>query len=292
MEKYLFIINPTAGGGKANQASYMIEEKLRDLHFPYKIVYTTRAKEAIKLAEESIDYGTLVAVGGDGTVNEVAKGLINRGSGRLGIIPAGTGNDMAKALGLSSDLDDCLKTIFEGNEREIDLGLANDEYFLNIGSIGFDAEVVTNNIRIKKVIKSGLSYALSVIYTLLSFKKKKVEISIDGIKREDRIVLLAAGNGNYYGGGMMILPRAKLDNGLLSVCIVKLASNFTLLVLFPSIFKGNHTKYEKYVDMVDGKEVIVRSKEKLCLNIDGEVYQNIYEVKFKISDKKLKVLSR
>ena len=113
MEKLLFIINPIAGGGRAKNLISLIEEKMLEEKREYEIIQTTKPKEAISIVESS-SYNTLIAVGGDGTVNEVAKGIIQRGWGVLGIIPGGTGNDMCKSLGLSMEPDQAIKTVLNG----------------------------------------------------------------------------------------------------------------------------------------------------------------------------------
>ncbi len=291
MDKILFIINPVAGGGRAKALVSLIEEKMDKLKREYEIVLTKGPKEAIKLAEDKVDdFETIVAVGGDGTVNEVARGLINKGKGTLGIIPGGTGNDLAKALNIPKDPSEALDILCKGNIKLIDTGRANNYNFLNIGSIGFDADVVINNINIKKIIKSGISYVISVIYTLMHYKAKEVEITVDDVTIKDKILLLAVGNGKYYGGGLPILPNAILDDGSFDICLISNINKFKFLLLFPSIFKGNHIKYDKYLKLFRGKEVKVKSNDKLNMNIDGEVIANVNEVIFSMEDAKLKVI--
>lgn len=291
MGKILFIINPVAGGGKAEALIPLVKETMDKYKKEYDIKLTTKPKEAIEIAEESVEtYEITVAVGGDGTVNEVARGLINKGKGTLGIVPGGTGNDMAKSLGISIDPVDALETLCKGLKKDIDIGHVNSSNFLNIASVGFDAEVVINNVNLKKVIKSGISYAISVFYTLLSFKRKKVRITIDNNIIEEKIILLAVGNGKYYGGGMKILPMAKLDDEYLDICIVSNVSKLKLLFLFPTIFKGNHIKYKKYVKMYKGKTIKVETKDKIYLNIDGEIASEIEEIVFSIENNKLNVV--
>lgn len=291
MGKVLFIINPVAGGGKAKTLIPLIMETMDKYEKEYEIKLTTKPKEAIHIAEDSVEeYEITVAVGGDGTVNEVAKGLINKGKGTLGIVPGGTGNDMAKSLGIAIDPVEALEILYRGQKKDIDIGHVNDSNFLNIASVGFDAEVVINNVNLKKIIKSGISYAISVIYTLISFKKKKVKITIDDNIIEENIILMAVGNGKYYGGGMKILPMAELDDEHLDICIVSNISKLKLLFLFPTIFKGNHIKYKKFVKMLRGKTIKVETKEELYLNIDGEIAPKVKEIIFSMENTKLNVI--
>lgn len=293
MGEILFIVNPVAGGGKAKDLIPLIEEVMDEHKKDYEIILTSEPKEAIEIAEKSVDnFDTIVAVGGDGTVNEVARGLINMGKGTLGIIPGGTGNDMAKSLGINMDPKEALIVLSKGVKKDIDIGKINGYKFLNIASVGFDAEVVFNNVNIKKKIKSGISYAVSVIYTLLSFKSKKVEIEIDGEIIEDNIILMAVGNGKYYGGGMKILPMADVDDGFFHICIVSGIGKIKLLFLFPTIFKGNHIKYNKYVKIYKSKNIKVKSSENILLNIDGELVPDINDIEFSMEENKLNVICK
>lgn len=289
MEKILFVINPIAGGGKAKDLISIIEKKMKENNIEFDIIETTKPKEATKIVESSTN-DVVIAVGGDGTVNEVAKGLINRGSGILGIIPGGTGNDMCKSLGLSMDPISAIETIINRKVKEMDIGLANGNYFLNIASVGFDAEVVKNTDKIKRKIKGKLAYILGVLITLLNYKMKKTTIEIDNGKLDRKMLLLAVGNGQYYGGGMKILPNAKIDDGYLHLCLVKDIGNIKLLFLFPSIFKGNHLKYKKYVEIHKAKEINIKILGEFYLNLDGDLIHSENEVIFKVSEKKLMII--
>lgn len=292
MEKILFIVNPIAGGGRSNALIPLIEDTMNKYKIEYKIEISEKPELAIRISEENIDkYNTVVAVGGDGTVNEVAKGIINKGYGVLGIIPGGTGNDMAKSLGIPMDPKEAIKDIIKGHKKMIDIGRVNSSNFLNITSVGFDAEVVLNNLKIRKKIKSHLSYAISVIYTLIDFKNKKVKIDIDGKQINKSIVLLAVGSGKYYGGGMKVLPEAELDDGYLHICLISDISKLKLLLLFPTIFNGHHIKHTKYVKSYLAKSVSIIGEEEMPLNIDGDV-TCAKEVNICLEDKKLSVIYR
>ena len=291
MDNILFIINPIAGGGKAKNLIPLIKNSMEKHKKDYDIILTTRPKEAIDIAKDNVDnYEIIVAVGGDGTINEVAKGIINAGKGTLGIVPGGTGNDMIKSLGISMDPEESLETIIKGVEKEIDIGKINSSSFLNIASVGFDAEVIVNHDKFKGRVKGKLVYILSVIYTLFDYKDKRLEIYIDGEKLEEDIMLMAIGNGKYYGGGMKILPTSKINDGYLHICIISGISKIRSLYLFPTLFKGNHINYKKYVKLYKAKEIKVKSKEELFLNIDGDSFPKEKEIKFKLDNNKLKVI--
>lgn len=289
MEKLLFIINPIAGGGRAKSLISLIEEKMQEYSREYEIIHTTRPKEAITIVETSTNH-TVIAVGGDGTVNEVAKGIIKRGWGVLGIIPGGTGNDMCKSLGLSMEPDQAIKTVLNGSIKEMDIGLANGKCFLNISSVGFDAEVVRNTDKIKTKIKGRTAYILGVLITLITYRLKTAYLEIDNKVVNRKMLLLAVGNGQYYGGGMKILPQARIDDGYLHVCLVKDINNLKSLLLFPSIFKGNHLKYTKYVEIYKAKTIKIKTPGEFYLNLDGDLIHSENQVEFKMSNKKLQII--
>lgn len=296
MREYLFILNPEAGGGKCRKLIEVIEKRMEDSNYPYDIITTKKPNEATQIAKRGLDkYTDIIAVGGDGTINEVARALIENKKGLLGIIPSGTGNDLSMSLGIPKETVAALDLILLEDREiiEIDVCSINDIPYLNISTLGFDAKVVKTTNTIKKVIKNKFSYIISVLISLLSFRKSRLELIIEGESYDINSFLLAVGNGKYYGGGIPIMPSAQMDNGYLEICSVKDASNLKILMLFPSIFKANHTKYTKYVSMHRAKSVIVNTKENMILNIDGELVDNQdKKIVFKIEDYKLPVITK
>ena len=296
MRKFLFILNPQAGGGKSRKVLDIIKQKMDRSGYSYKIIETKKPKQATDIASDNLEnYTDIIAVGGDGTVNEVARALIYNRKSILGIIPSGTGNDLSLSLGIPSDPDKALELILDENrhETQIDVCSINKIPYLNISTIGFDADVVKTTNTIKRIIKSGFSYIISVLVNLLVFRKTKIELVIDGKSQEVNSFLLAVGNGKYYGGGIPIMPSAQIDNGYLEVCNVKDASNLKVLFLFPSIFKEKHIKHKKYVTMYRAKEVLVKTSKEMIINIDGELIENNKDkdLVFKIEDYKLPVIT-
>lgn len=295
MRKYLFILNPEAGGGRSGKLVDIIDKKMDKSCYPYNIITTRKPNEATDIAINNInDYTDIIAVGGDGTVNEVAKGIIRNEKTILGIIPSGTGNDLSQYLGIPSDTDKALDIILDKNREitKIDVCSINERPYLNIATIGFDADVVKTTNTIKKLIRSRISYIISVLINLLFFRKTKIELIIDGKSQEINSFLLAVGNGKYYGGGIPIMPSAQIDNGYLEVCSVKDASNLKVLTLFPSIFKEEHIKHRKYVTIYRAKEVIVNASKEMILNIDGELIEDKYKhIVFRIEDYKLPIIT-
>lgn len=289
MENLLFIINPAAGRGRSKELIGLIEKEMKNYGANFTIKVTKGPEDAIDLVCQSkTDH--IIAVGGDGTVTEIAKGISKRGYGTIGIIPAGTGNDFIRSLKISKDPREALKTIIKGKIKKIDIGLANGHRFLNIGSIGLDAEVVQRAQKIKKTSKSQLSYILSVFITLVKFKRKNISLDIDGKNMEKSLVLFAIGNGKYYGGGLKMIPDAKLDDGFLHICLVENISKLRILTIFPELFKGTHTRHKKYTQSFQAKRVKVNSPEELYMNLDGDIFPAGKEIEFSLADEKLNII--
>ncbi len=290
--KNLFIINPEAGRNKSEDVTFLISEKMKKANIEFEIVRTTKPGEAIKISKEGLAAGfdTIVAVGGDGTVNEVAMGLILSGHGKLGIIPMGTGNDLVKSLDISLDPEEAIDVIIKGHVKSIDMGIASNKTFLNVASIGLDAEVVKNTQMVKKFSRGKFAYVIGLLITLISYKNKRLSIQMDDLRLEKETLLIAVGNGKYYGGGMKICPTADIEDNYFDICLISKISKLKLLFIFPSIFKGNHLKYDKYVKMYKAKKITIQSQDEMYLNIDGELTNIKDEVQFYISDKKMNVI--
>lgn len=287
-------MNPIAGTDKAKKLVPLIKEKMDKTDISYEIVLTNKPKEATDITIKGIEKGfdSIVAVGGDGTINEVAMGIIQKGCGTLGIIPGGTGNDLARSLNIPQDPEEALYSLLDGSKREIDFGRINGKIFLNVASMGMDAEIVKRNEKIKKVIKHGASYTISLIITLALYKCKKLTITLDKETIETDILLAAISNGKYYGGGIKICPMASIDDGYFHVVVIKKVSKFKLFTLFPLVFKGEHIKLTDYVSVYKSKNVHLKFDEELILNIDGEVLTVKEGVSFTTDDKKIEIYAQ
>ena len=294
--KHLFIVNPVAGRGIALKMVEVIEnifldlkEKYKDLD--YEIVYTKEIGHATDIAKaySSKDDYRIYAVGGDGTLNEVLNGMIGSGSS-LGCIPGGSGNDFIKSEVDKFDRKRILLDTILGSEEEIDVGLINGRYFLNIASIGFDASVVVNSEKFKniKAVPSKFAYILSVLYTSKNFEHIKAEITIDDIKIDTKIFLVAVANGRFYGGGIEIAPEADFRDGLFDVVFAENMTFKKIMKFFPAALRGKHLGF-KEVSLLRGKKVKIVTEEPVFLNVDGEI-NTLKEANFEISDKKVKMI--
>ena len=288
---YLFIVNPIAGKGKAKKTIPIIKEIMESNNRNYQIKVTKKAGDGQLFAREaSIEniFTTIVSVGGDGTLHEIVNGMIG-GTQKLGIIPAGTGNDFSRSLDIPFDVEDAIKTLVNGKVISIDLGRLEDRYFINFSSIGLDALIAEEANKIKRYFSSTYSYIMGVVKALGKFRGIKVELIIDDKKYNGEIMLVAVCNGAYYGGGMNIAPCAEVSDGQFDICVVKKMPKLKLLFLFPTIFKGKHIKYDE-VELYRGKSVQIFSGEKIYMSADGEaIYSGT--TKFEIMHNKLKVIT-
>lgn len=272
--KHIFIINPAAGKGKSIELIPFIQGCFRDRAGDELIIEITKYPgHAAEIARVHSSAGEcrVYSIGGDGTVNEIVNGIAGT-SAALGVIPTGSGNDFIRSLCPETDVKKVLAGTINGIEKSIDLAKVNDKYFVNISSIGFDANVVYNAIKFKKKpgITGSMAYLLSIIYTVFKHKICNIRIDIDGKQIRVNALLAAIANGRYYGGGMMPVPQAVIDDGLLDICLVKEVSRLKILSLFPKYMKGRHGVI-KQVSFHKGKRIRIEGAEDLCLNIDGEI---------------------
>ncbi len=289
---FLFIVNPVAGKGNGDKIIPLIEEVMKEYHCTYEIRKTEKVGEGKRIAEEArhTDFSTIVSVGGDGTLHEVINGMVGSKQ-KLGIIPAGTGNDFARTLNLPRDIRESIESLVKGNSMMIDLGKINKEYFINISSIGLDALIADETNRIKKYFSSTYSYVIGTIKSLINFKSFKTKLVIDDAIYEEEIMLAAVCNGSYYGGGMKISPKSSFSDGEFDICIVRKMPKLKLLFLLPTIFKGNHVKF-KEVKFYKGKNIeflMENGKKKEKINADGEIL-DLYPIQFEMINNAIEVV--
>ncbi|MBQ1272624.1 MAG: diacylglycerol kinase family lipid kinase [Clostridia bacterium] len=288
MNKHVFILNPQAGFKKTAQMKELIQKTFGKLA---EIRLTERAGHATEIAKEYVN-SIIYAVGGDGTANEVMCGTVGS-SNTLCVIPQGSGNDFVRSLYTKitkkHDPKTILKCVKDFCKRNIDCGKANESFFMNIASVGFDAEVVRNSEKFKD--KPGLrkiSYILSMLYTIFSFHGVDLEGEIDGIPFKQKSLLFCIANGKYYGGGIKIAPEAVIDDGKLDAYLIESVPAWLFLSILPLLAMGKHTKL-KFVKHVRAEKIVIRGKD-LTLNLDGEL-SPAPEARFEVLPRGLSVLS-
>jgi diacylglycerol kinase (ATP) len=240
----------------------------------WSCVWTERPGHAIELARSAAAAGArrVVAVGGDGTVSEVANGLAATGVS-LAVIPAGAGNDFSRSIGIPTNPLAAARLAFQPASRSIDLGEIDvggqRRYFVNVASFGFDAEVTRAARMLPRWLPGGLLYVLAVLTTVRHYRPAPVELILDERVVRGKTLLVAVANGRWYGGGMRIAPDAHLDDGLLDVCIGGELRVREVLGLVPRIYTGGHIGHPK-VQFLRCHQLSATSPSVVQCQTDGE----------------------
>ncbi|MBQ8954480.1 MAG: diacylglycerol kinase family lipid kinase [Clostridia bacterium] len=268
----LIIANPTSGSGAGASVLEKTKALLEQRGLQYRCEPTARAGHAIELADMAVREGMdgIVCLGGDGTIFEVVNGLAGRFM-TLYFVPCGTGNDFVRMLNLPRDPVEALRLQLDGKPRLIDVGQVNDHYFLNVSGCGFDVEVLRQAGRFKKYGKDLLPYLLGILAALRLFKPLDIELTMGGKTERRAVTIISVGNGRYFGGGMMPVPHAEIDDGLFDVIFVDKVNRLSILRLLSRFIKGRHT------DMPISHESRCTALTIRCpgmtINMDGELYQ-------------------
>jgi YegS/Rv2252/BmrU family lipid kinase len=278
--KAKLIINPNAGLGRA----WRLGSDLRPIVEEFGgadwtgTVYPTHATElAIQAAEEG--YELIIAVGGDGTAHEVINGLMQipaERRPRLGLVPVGTGNDFAYNVGMQTRPEVAMRQVFNGHSKKVDLVKVIDshgrcEYWGNTFGIGFDATVTIRSRRIP-FLRGFPVYLISVLQTIfLNHDAAQLKVRTDAEQWESDSLLLVLCNGPREGGGFMIAPPARVDDGLLDYAMIRKVSRPMMFRLIPEVMRGTHGRF-KEVRMGRFRQMQVESDRPLIIHMDGEIY--------------------
>jgi YegS/Rv2252/BmrU family lipid kinase len=281
-----FIINPKSGTKKKKRILDLINIYLDKNKYDYEIKYTNAPFHATTLAKEVSDScDIVVAIGGDGTVNEVAKGLINS-KAHLAIIPMGSGNGYARNLKIPMNSKKAIKLINKFNSKTVDIASINDTYFLGIAGIGFDAEIADKFAKAKK--RGFLTYAKVVLKELKTYKEKSFEMIIDDEKTLKKGFLISFAKSSQYGNNINISPLAKVDDGNIYLTILKKPPVYNLINTFYKILtKKIHTS--KHLETIKCKTIKILEKN-IIAHIDGEPILFDKGIDMKIIPKSLKIL--
>lgn len=256
---------------------------------------TFESGDAERMAREAVAGGTdlVIAAGGDGTVSEVANGMHGSavdGAGgdlpRLGIVPLGTGNDLAAALGVPEGIPEAVALAVSGAGREVDVAMVGGRCFLNASTGGIGAEATEEAPAEAKRTLGVLAYALTGARKLVELRPSRGRFTADVVIFEGEFLLFAVGNSDRTGGGNRLTPRADLSDGLLDVCIVKAMSRMELARLLPDLRAGNHLDHPAVVYR-QVEELVVESDAELSVNADGEPLDGCRRLEYRISPRRL-----
>ncbi len=278
-EKIKLILNPTANHGRSLQQAADLHPLMTKYHASWSGTdYPGHATELARQAGEQ-GYDLVLAVGGDGTVHEVVNGLMQvpqETRPAMGIVPLGSGNDFAHIMGVPSVPGEALLSAINGQPHWLDVGSICDEnnrleYFNNTTGMGFDAVVNLHTRKITKIHGFPM-YFLALIRTIFrNFDPLDLHVETDLETWELKSLMLAIGNGPREGGGFIVTPDAKLDDGILNYVTIKKISRLMMLRLVPEVMNGTHGRF-KPVKMGTFRQMKVVSQQPLYIHCDGEIY--------------------
>jgi YegS/Rv2252/BmrU family lipid kinase len=232
----------------------------------------------------------VVAVGGDGTINEIVNGLIG-GSAMLGIVPVGSGNDFVRALDIPHNTKTAIDVLQAMNTRIIDIGKAGDRYFQNGLGIGFDAWVVQETIK-TKALRGKALYLFSVLKTVYSYTPPRIILMYNDVQRAENFYLITIGNGISLGGGFKLTPNAILDDGLFDLTIIQNLKKLEVYQNLLGVFSGKHI-YLEQVTTGRTNKLSLHSDEGFAAHVDGELISlSLNSLEVELLPKALKVVKR
>jgi diacylglycerol kinase (ATP) len=299
--KIKIILNPMADMGNA----WRVARDLRSIteqHGGVEWSGTVYPGHAIDLAKSSEGFDMVIAMGGDGTVHEVMNGLMQIAENKrpiLGVVPVGSGNDFAHAIGVSKESDHALVHALESEPSTVDLGLMIDEhgkkeYFDNTLGIGFDTIVTIRSHRLP-LLRGFLMYLAAVIQTiLLNHNPTHVTIETDTETLDEHMLMTTLCNGGREGGGFMLSPDSKMTDGIMEFLIVRKVSRPMMFRLVPEFMNGTHRRFTKQIRMGTCKKFSITANRPMYIHADGEIFSNfgsdIRKATFEILPNALKVI--
>lgn len=285
----LFVIfNPAAGRGRAARKINAVTSHLKMRGVTYELATSRGAADLTALAAryDSARFDRLVVCGGDGTLHHVVRGLPLETS-VLGIIPSGSGDDLARVLGLPRDPTAACDVILDGMVRQIDVALANNIRYLGVAGLGFDSEVARYANEHAGLLRGSLIYLWAIVRVLPRFKPKRVTLRTGEAAAAHELMFAVVANSPQYGGGIRIAPTAQLGDGLLDMYMVERCSRLTLLETLPSAYRGKHVT-SGFVRSARGSRFSFESETPLDVYADGE-FITTTPVEFRLAHEKLRV---
>ena len=259
-ERALAIVNPAAGNGAGDRAAIRLAADLLKAELAVEIVRTPAPGEAARIARQAADdgYPMVIAVGGDGTANEIANGLLGTGTA-LALFPVGSGNDFARALGYPRRRRHLVRFLASARRRVIDVGEANGRIFVNAVGIGIDGHVAERILASERIVGATLGYFVGSLVSIVEYSPQPMRVRIDGASREGKHLVVVAANGTHFGGGMHVAPKAQQDDGQLDVIVAGDLGKWASLVALAKLYRGTH---------VDGRTILAFKARELEVDLD------------------------
>lgn len=288
-KKALLIINPISGTRSKKGLEDLVNRRLQEKDILTDTFFTTRGGEAFEMAREASGkgYDIVIAAGGDGTVNEIANGLVGSGC-IMAILPFGSGNGLARSLGIPQDTNQALKIIEGDNYWEIDRGVANDYPFYCTFGLGFDAAVSEKFASMKK--RGKITYIRSAFREYLNYRSESYALLIDGKVITEKALLIAVCNAPQYGNNAYIGPKAKLTDGLLDVTLVHADNPLSTILLGMDLMTGNLDKNRSIESFRTPGLTIARLSDGPA-HVDGEPVRMGRRIDIRCQNKALKIFA-
>ncbi len=269
------LVNPNSrnGAGRATATAAVDALRRRGVEVVTRMGHDVADARLAAVEAVHSDADAVVVIGGDGTIGPVLDAA--RGTGtRVGLIPAGTGNDHARALGIpTNDPEAAVDIVVAGHSRRVDLGLitttAGQFVFGTVAAIGLDAAVTERAVAMRRP-RGQSRYALAAIAEIMALAPRHFRVTVDDETREMDLVMASVGNTPSYGGGMRICPDAVIDDGLLDVTLVEYAPRRRLLRLFPTIYSGTHVSRPE-VHTMRGRHIVIEADDPAPASADGDL---------------------
>lgn len=273
--RIIILLNPTAKRGKARRLLKRALDVFRQQSVRFEVRESQSSQHLTELArgasEEKPDL--IVSAGGDGTHHYVINGLFES-EVPLGLLPLGTGNDIAKGVGMPMDVRAAAGALLSGKEREIDLAQVGAAVYACIAGVGFDSTVTGYANQHARWLSGSAAYTWSLLRCLPEYGPKQLEITADGESFSQDVVFAVVGNNVSYGGGIRLAPRAKLDDGLLDICVIPYMSRLELLWWVPRAYRGEHLRHPR-IKYLQAREITLRATSRMELFGDGEFLQEL-----------------
>ncbi len=288
MKHLVFIVNPRSGVERQKAIQQAVETSLDHRQYSYNIVYTEYIRHGIPIAKEAAAAGAyaVVAIGGDGSVNDVARGLLGTETA-LAIIPKGSGNGLARSLSIPLHLRKAIEVINKGNSVMMDVGHANGNVFISNAGVGFDT-VITAAFA-KSLTRGFRTYTRLIAKHLWHYRPVTYNIRIDGEQYCEKAFLITIANGRQLGYNFTVAPQASWTDGLLDVVIIRKFPKLMSVSIAIHAMLGN-IRNSSYVQHYQAKEVIIESVEIKLLQTDGDAHPCNDSVRFSVEPGALRVI--
>jgi YegS/Rv2252/BmrU family lipid kinase len=286
--KALFIINPISGGKKKSKVPELIQKNLDTSLIEPTIVFTERPRHGHELAKDAIGkYDYVIAVGGDGTINEIASSIVGTDTA-LGILPFGSGNGLSRFLKIPMGTEKAIQNLNKQHVEIIDAGQLDGQWFFNIAGMGFDAHI--GEVFSHYETRGFLTYVKSAFKEISSYKSEVYQIDIDGEIYKRKAFMVSFANSSQFGNNAHVSPDASIQDGLLDVCIVKPFPLYRFIEMGLRMFfktAGN----SKYVEIIRGKVIKVGRTKSGPIHLDGEPHIAPADTEIKVVPRSLKIIT-